>query len=598
MRLWGWSIVGFVMLLAAAAARAQTVGDVSVNVLPLPSTGGGQSTTHGYMEARVSLTNRSPVLAHQVTLTLPGDGRGGYGNSIAAITRTVTLAPNANAVVSLFQPPLPIGGEGLRVTIDGNSSWLSTTAWSHATDSYGGGHRWLAVLISPSLTDAGSQLSTVTENKPPRFSVHRSELPAAQWSNQWLGYTRFDAVMLRSSEMRQLPVEVGEALRRYVQAGGTLMVIGDGWSVPDNWGPRQINHEPVVPVVNVELGMVVPLTSEQQIVSHVDGLMELISRNNSAWENRPDLDAANAKLPVVEKLSIPVRGLLALIVLFAVVIGPVNLWVLGRKRRRMWLLWTVPTISILTCGAIWGYSLLAEGWRGQSRSRTLTILDQQNLTATTIGWMGFYAPLTPADGLRFSADTEVTPLVDRGYGYYRHGSHAGRSRTLVQTGEQHLDSGWIVARVPAYFMLRNTATPVRQRMIFTPNPDGTVNATNGLGIDIQRLTYLDFSGVVHSAVAPIPAGGKVTLTRIRLKDKMPVVSRWYPLYIGNWMDQFNALNADPSARPNAIDCIGPGMYLAVSDHLSPFIESGLKNLWKQRHETFILGVTTLGSPEP
>jgi len=589
MRLWGWSIVGFVMLLAAAA-HAQTVGDVSVNVLPLPSTGSGQSTTHGYMEVRVSLTNRSPVRSHQVTLTLPGDGRGGYGNSISAITRTVTLAPNANAVVSLFQPPLPIGGDGLRVTIDGNSTQLSSTAWPHATDNYGGGYRSLHVFISSSLTDAGSQLVAATEDKPRRFAMHRSELPVAQWSNQWLGYTRFDAVMLRSSEMRQLPVEVGEALRRYVQAGGTLIVIGDGWSVPDNWGPRRINHEPGVPVMDVALGTVVPLAGEQRIASHVDGLMELITRNNSAWESRPDLDAANAKLPVVEKLSIPVRGLLALIVLFAVVIGPVNLWVLGRKRRRMWLLWTVPTISILTCGAIWGYSLLAEGWRGQSRSRTLTILDQRNLAATTIGWMGFYAPLTPADGLRFSADTEVTPLVERGYRYYRGGSHAGRSRTLVQTGEQHLDSGWIVARVPAYFMLRNTATPVRQRMIFTPNADGTVSATNGLGIDIQRLTYIDSTGDVHFCAA-IDAGGKVTLRRADM-NKYPGGSRWHSLYTGNWMENFDRLatSARTEILPD-IDFIGPGMYLAVSDQPSPFLQPGLKNLKKQQHQTFILGVT-------
>ena len=43
----------------------------------------------------------------------------------------------------------------------------------------------------------------------------------------------------------------------------------------------------------------------------------------------------------------PVRGLFVLVLLFALGIGPVNLWLLSKYKRRIWLWWNVPAISLL-----------------------------------------------------------------------------------------------------------------------------------------------------------------------------------------------------------------------------------------------------------
>ena len=61
------------------------------------------------------------------------------------------------------------------------------------------------------------------------------------------------------------------------------------------------------------------------------------------------------------------RGLLLVVLLFAVLIGPANLFILSRKRRQIWLFWTVPLLSLLASVSVFGYAAFAEGWTGFAR---------------------------------------------------------------------------------------------------------------------------------------------------------------------------------------------------------------------------------------
>ncbi len=77
------------------------------------------NTFHGYAEMRVSLENHSHSRTHVVTLTYPNTAWGNYGNNISRLSRTITLAPDARAIVPLFQPPLPVNGyRSIRVEVD------------------------------------------------------------------------------------------------------------------------------------------------------------------------------------------------------------------------------------------------------------------------------------------------------------------------------------------------------------------------------------------------------------------------------------------------------------------------------------------------
>ena len=79
---------------------------------------------------------------------------------------------------------------------------------------------------------------------------------------------------------------------------------------------------------------------------------------------------------LVGETTVPVRGLLLLVICFAVGIGPVNVWLLSRRQKRMWLWWNVPAVSLVTCLAVFGYALLSEGIRGRGRTALITVLDE------------------------------------------------------------------------------------------------------------------------------------------------------------------------------------------------------------------------------
>ena len=55
---------------------------------------------------------------------------------------------------------------------------------------------------------------------------------------------------------------------------------------------------------------------------------------------------------LVAEATVPVRGLFVLVCVFGIGIGPANLWLLSRYKRRIWLWWNVPVLSLLTCLAV------------------------------------------------------------------------------------------------------------------------------------------------------------------------------------------------------------------------------------------------------
>src|SRR5262249_51575132 len=129
------------------------------------------------------------------------------------------------------------------------------------------------------------------------------------------------------------------------------------------------------------------------------------------WQPTRLLSDVNAVFPVIDDLGVPVRGLFALMIVFAAAIGPLNVWFLDRRKRRIWMLWTVPVLSAATCLLVFGYMVLVEGWSGSARVDAFTILDESQQRAVTIGRNAFYSPLTPSDGLRYGTQTEVSALA-------------------------------------------------------------------------------------------------------------------------------------------------------------------------------------------
>ncbi|MFW5692727.1 MAG: hypothetical protein ACOCWL_00790, partial [Thermoguttaceae bacterium] len=234
---------------------------------------------------------------------------------------------------------------------------------------------------------------------------------------------------------------------------------------------------------------------------------------------------------------------------------------------------------------VFGYSMASEGWAGRGRTASLTLLDQRCRRATTIGYVSYYSPLAPG-GLHFDAQTDAALLdPESGYGSYRYRETPSGLRFVDWTDGQHLASGWMKARVPAYFQVRKNEDR-RERLTVEPQADGSVRVLNALGADIDRLYVADASGRVLEA-GNIPAGAEQTLSvaaGAAPGEKEP--ARMRSLFTqSNWLGRFHELQHAPD--PAAL--LAPGCYIAFLDR-SPFIESPMAGVEPEHTAAIVYGV--------
>ncbi len=524
------------------AFTKQDFDDITITLELEPSS----NSFHGYAEYRIAVSNRSLDKAHRVTLILPRTSFGVSGNRIREITRSVVVGPSATGHVSLLQPPVILHGSALGVAIDGKvqKETVSLPIRQHGRDESGVRHTSigigtppgapmstikrvrssyvsLRILISRNvdttdlhtyadrlLTPFGSSSPSPSSGGGPTAAYQTVDLglPVSAWSTSWLGFSRYDGVVVTGDDIRRMPPDVQSALWRYVECGGALFVLG-GRELPESWGLQESLKSELstdsVGIAAYDVGFGQCIVSTETDTRGLNQnqwgwVIESWLKTAAPWQWKGSVDEANRMFPVVSNVGIPVRGLFLLMLLFAVAIGPANLIVLSRKRRRIWMLWTTPVISLITCLAVFAYATFAEGWRRQVRTMGLTILDERARRATTIGWTAFYSALTPGDGLHFGYETELTPQQT-----------TSTVRTVDWTHNQHLASGWVASRVPAHFMVRKSEMR-RERVTVRRGANAGLRIVNGLGVDIRQFWLADRKGTIYFATG-ISAGSEAKL---------------------------------------------------------------------------------------
>jgi hypothetical protein len=559
--------------------ESSVYGDVFIAVErqdPFPN-----KLNHGYVEYVISLSNNSSE-SHIITLAGPADSYGG-GDHIRRISRTIELLPSAKTKISFFQPPVEVRGGNLEVIIDGKKQrkTIKLEYCRLEQDFYGSGsyaynrRRSFNVLLSPNVSyDSFKKNNPTSDQSPPKKAANDllkefgecEFLPARslveKWSDNWLAYTGYDGIVTTKDDINSMPIPVISAVLKYIRCGGSLLVIGkwDGAGkladTQETLGQLQLNY----------IGFGVCAVCDSNDVEKWEEQTWQIIRT-SLWEPVGEETAkhrtivqANSEFSIVDSLAIPVRGLFLLVLIFAIVIGPVNLWVLGRMRRRIWMLWTVPLIAIVTSAAIFFYAVFSEGLDANSRICAITILDGKTHTATTIGVNAFYCPLTPRGGLHYDYQTELTPLGLQHWG-------GGRDRYVDWTNDQSFSAGWVIGRVPAHFLLRKSQT-VAEPIRIVADSENQLVVHNNLGVGISRLLYADGQGNIHSAENIASAGQKklIQMQQSIGNSGKPDILR--EVYASSWATAYKVISASPEKYLKLNTCI------AVLKG-APFVEDAL-----------------------
>ena len=160
-------------------------------------------------------------------------------------------------------------------------------------------------------------------------------------------------------------------------------------------------------------------------------------------------------------------------------------------------------------------------------------------------------------------------------------------RFVDWTSDQHLTSGWVTARVPAYFQIRKNEDR-RERLSIEKQADGSLKIVNALGADIQRLYVADPAGHVFEG-QDIPAGAERTLVAAANSRRAPEGGQTLLRNLfssSDWLGGFR--NWADSKTPGVL--LSPGCYIAYLDK-SPFVESPLVGVKSEDSVAIVYGIS-------
>ena len=389
----------------------------------------------------------------------------------------------------------------------------------------------------------------------------------------WIDYSGLDLVAIPLPTLERVSPGVRSALLKWTQAGGTLLVYNTGKPVGDSsdldrlleltprqlrdeaWAmPDRANRVPVPEVTHVEeievdasqpppkqtkpqewsyaiepfarrelmRGLVVSFTLNPFPGSATDWrwLLNGIGPDRWRWTARTGMNSRNPSqdfslfnIPGVA--GVPRYAMLSLITLFTIVIGPVNFVLLKRRRQLFLLPMTIPLLALVTVGALFGYAMIADGFRVQSRIRSVTFLDQERKAAVSVNRMALYAGLVPSDGLRFSPDTAVLPIWSDAMGL--------RSGRVDWSETQHLAAGWVRSRTLGQFETISHRAE-RARLDVESTGDGSgCKVANGFPWSIRALLLRDEQGRLFFC-GQLPAGSSTQLAEPTSADRTLITS--------------------------------------------------------------------------
>lgn len=270
--------------------------------------------------------------------------------------------------------------------------------------------------------------------------------------------------------------------------------------------------------------------------------------------------------------GVPKIAFIVLITGFTIVIGPLNYFLLKRRRQLYLLVVTIPAIAFLTSCSLFAYAAVADGFGVKSRVRSFTLLDQRSKVAVSQSRVALYAGVAPSDGLKFSRETAVFPLWGVGQDIPN-----GR---LDWTGGQNFTSGWLRSRTPAQFLINSHRTE-RGRLEITPESGG-VNVANGLAWKIDTLVVADESGTLYQG-AGLPAGASMLLSDTEPQDVAKLLKE---IFIEHPFDLYSTA-APPSRTPTPFSVMrgGSDLYTDLSFSNS-LLEEELKRLMNAKTPAF------------
>jgi hypothetical protein len=399
---------------------------------------------------------------------------------------------------------------------------------------------------------------------------------------QWLGYSCFDTVVVRVEEGLPVPAAM-DALLAWVRTGGSAVFTGRdprkalearrelSFLLPE----YEARAEDRMLTTASEVGHSAHIHESAPAVAAASGyhlghgllfFVETGSEAGAEMEEEPEspsatrlalagfvpnswADSDGTMVTRADRVrrglegfgDLPLRGLMLLLVLFVIVMGPVNFIWVARRKRPLLLLISVPAVALVASIGLVLFGVFSQGLDVKVTSASYTFLDQVDRQATTAEVRRLFAGSSPGEGLRPEPGTGLFPSQSVSGQRLFFGQDLNEGRLL--TGD------YLPVRRPVVQTLV-TDQPTRLRLEVEEGDSGAV-VSNALGGGVTSLLLRDSGGDYYKLDAPLGAGERRELVPA---DRLSELDGWSAVLGMFWAE-------DPTRHPD----LPPGSYLALAD---------------------------------
>ena len=390
--------------------------------------------------------------------------------------------------------------------------------------SHGGRHHAPFPLLSATLgADHWTRIEQVLDDRSmPRtgclYDPARNWLPA-----DWRAYQGAGSVWVADADWRRMAPEVRTALMRYVAQGGVLYYCADAEpsrrmdaaGLPGHGDTRLHGLGHIMGFTWPQDGLQVERVVDAMSAPPVREPVRDLEEGYKIWPIKDAVGTTTINAPL----------LIVAVIVFAIVIGPLNLILFAGPRRRHRLFVTTPALSLLTAVLMGVIILLSDGIGGRGRRVALALLLPEQRERVMIQEQAAISGVLLAQGFPFDADAttlEDIHLTSRSY-------DEGLSRRLRP---ERADGAWFRSRsVQAHCLV--SVLPSRARIeVVSPPPSKDAGAAPVLlstaEEDLLDVFYCDLEGV-YWYVPELRTGRRTALERATAEAFR---ERWWSRHVG------------------------------------------------------------------
>ncbi len=344
---------------------ADPVTDTHVEVLALFS----KPSSNGYFPVRVKIANNQKF-PHKIFLDFKSSSGFGYGDDLKTSSSfSFTAEAGKTLTRDILIPINPPAGysyssSGSNVTVEMNGSMGRSTNSISANRE----KSQPAVLLSEALfTPNGSTLdSEIAAKHSSSYGSNEfsGKFDPRQLPDDWLAFSGYDSVIMTDTDWSDIPPGGRNAILSWVRLGGQLVIYSTSSAnraalgLPDESSYGSIQIKPVPADLKLNAAETVQLVSDNPTKPQQTSLRDGFE---SGWPLQSQFGSQAFRYGLF----------IAVLVLFGILVGPINLFVFAKSGQRHKLFITTPIISLAASLLLIGLIIIQDGFGGNGMRRVL-----------------------------------------------------------------------------------------------------------------------------------------------------------------------------------------------------------------------------------